>query len=311
MTNLIDLKYPAVRALIESHLGAGRSDSRAFLAWFLEHYYRLEHDAAHDAVCDGPDDKGIDGIYVDDNLETVDVFQSKLFQNPSKTLGNSFLMQFAGMLTQFDDPQNVQALADTTQNKELSNLITAEEIVRKLQDGYAVRGVFVTNARNDPVADLFLSNQAKITLYNADRLQQLYVPLGPVEPMQKPVSFDVGTRNWASYKIDGTNLIVAPIKAKDLVTLDGIASGALFAWNVRQSLGRTKVNKEIGASIEDLSEHKNFLLYHNGLTVLCESLKTRGQKVKVNGYTVVNGCQSLTTLYEHRDRLTEEWSASA
>lgn len=306
MAGSIDLKYPAVLEQISSHLGAGRTESRAFLAWFLEHYYRLEHDTAQDAVCDGRDDKGIDGIYVDDNLEIVDVFQSKLFQNPNRTLGDSFLMQFAGTLTQFADPQNVQAIADTTENIQLRNLIETEEVVRKLRDGYAVRGVFVTNAKNDPVAELFLAGQSSITLYNATRLQQLYVPLGPVDPIQMPVSFDVGARNWASYRIDGTNLIVAPIKAKDLVTLEGIASGALFAWNVRQSLGRTKVNKDIADSIQASSEHKNFLLYHNGLTVLCESLKTRGQKIKINGYTVVNGCQSLTTLYEHRDQLTDD-----
>ena len=44
---------------------------------------------AEDAVCDGPDDKGIDGIYVDENLERVDIFQSKLLQNSAKTIGDA------------------------------------------------------------------------------------------------------------------------------------------------------------------------------------------------------------------------------
>ena len=59
MENL-DLTYPAVVKQISSHLDSGRSESQAFMAWFLEHYYRLEIDSAKDCVCDGRDDKGID-----------------------------------------------------------------------------------------------------------------------------------------------------------------------------------------------------------------------------------------------------------
>jgi hypothetical protein len=51
----------------------GRTEARAFLAWFLEHYYRLEETDAQDAVCDGPDDKGVDGIYVNTNLERIEI----------------------------------------------------------------------------------------------------------------------------------------------------------------------------------------------------------------------------------------------
>lgn len=303
---MIDLSYPNVLTLIQTHLKQGRTESRAFLAWFLENYYRLESDAARDSVCDGPDDKGIDGIYVDDNLETIDVFQSKLFQNTKRTLGDPHLKQQAGTLTQFADPENVQSIADTTQNKELSNLIGAEDVPKKLRDGYSVRGVLVTNVNRDPAANAFLARQPNMMLYDAAELQYLYVPLGPTGPMSKPVIFEIGGHAHATYKIDNTKVIIVPLKAVQLIQLDGIASGALFAWNVRQSLGKTKVNKEIGASIEERAEHRNFLLYHNGLTILCESIKERGQKIEVSGYTVVNGCQSLTTLYEHRNHLSDE-----
>lgn len=86
----------------------------------------------------------------------------------------------------------------------------------------------------------------------------------------------------------------------------GVESGELFAWNVRQALGRTKVNKAIAESVSDQSEHKNFLLYHNGLTVLAEKADYVDDALIIDGYTVVNGCQSLTTLFEHRTKITEE-----
>jgi len=124
--------------------------------------------------------------------------------------------------------------------------------------------------------------------------------------MTSPVTFKVSEKNRAIYKIDGTRVVIAPLDAEELIQLDGIASGSLFAWNVRQSLGKTKVNKAIGSSIQDSDEHKNFLLFHNGLTILCESITLREDDITIAGYTVVNGCQSLTSLYEHRDHLSGE-----
>lgn len=101
-------------------------------------------------------------------------------------------------------------------------------------------------------------------------------------------------------------VVFAPLKATELVTLDGISSNELFAWNVRGSLGRTKVNKDIGRSIDNADEHRNFLLFHNGLTLLCEELERSEDKINISGYSVVNGCQSLTSLFDHRSKVTEE-----
>lgn len=44
---------------------------------------------AQDAICDKANDKGVDGIYVDNNTEEIIVFQSKLVQNDNKTLGDA------------------------------------------------------------------------------------------------------------------------------------------------------------------------------------------------------------------------------
>jgi hypothetical protein len=73
MPEEIVLDYPAVTSLFGNHLIAARLESRAFLAWYLENYYRLTGDDAEDSVCDGPDDKGIDGIYVDKNFEHITI----------------------------------------------------------------------------------------------------------------------------------------------------------------------------------------------------------------------------------------------
>ena len=63
-----------------------RTESRQFLAWFLENYYRLEETEAADCICDGSHDKGVDGLYVNDHLGQLDVFQARISNSVRKPL---------------------------------------------------------------------------------------------------------------------------------------------------------------------------------------------------------------------------------
>jgi hypothetical protein len=111
---------------------------------------------AQETVCDGPDDKGIDGIYVDSDLETVFAFQCKLVQNPRRTLGDTQPKEFVGSLDQFRDPEKIREIASSTANIELSRLLTSANLPQSISDGYAVKGVFVTNIQRDANATSYL-----------------------------------------------------------------------------------------------------------------------------------------------------------
>ena len=72
-----DLEYSKLLQLIQKHLDKGRTESQAFLNWFLENIYRLDETDADDCLCDKINDKGIDGIYVDLTAEEIHIFQTK------------------------------------------------------------------------------------------------------------------------------------------------------------------------------------------------------------------------------------------
>jgi hypothetical protein len=40
---MIDVDHPQILTLFTHHRAAGRTDSAAFLIWYLENYYRLAH----------------------------------------------------------------------------------------------------------------------------------------------------------------------------------------------------------------------------------------------------------------------------
>lgn len=304
----INLDYAALAQVLQPYLRGPHTESRAFLAWYLENLYRLEPTAAEDAVCDGPDDKGIDGIYVDYVNARIDVLQAKIVKSPAKTLGSTQLKEFSGTLDQFATPETIDHIANTTTNVELRGVLNTEKVAQLMRDGFAVRGVFVTNARSDPDATSFLaSSPAPILLVDRDRIESAYIPSGHLVPATRPMSFDVFGYAVAEYRVREERIIVAPLAATELVQMEGIQSGRLFDYNVRQSLGPTNVNKDIAKSIRDPAEHANFLLYHNGITVVSEKVDTAvPDKVTITNYVVVNGCQSLSVLWEHRDQITSD-----
>ncbi len=302
----LDLTYPAILGAIKTEVVAGRTESHALLVWFLQHYFRLDELEAQETVCDGPDDKGIDGIYIDANLETIFLFQCKLVQNPKRTLGDTQLKEFAGSLDQFRTADKIGAIASTTANTELKRVLTTANVAKLVTDGYVVKGIFVTNIDRDANAIDYLQAKEDIRLFDKQILAESFVSVGPREPVGTPVTFDVFGYDCAQYQIEDVKVVFAPLKGNELIRLDGIVSNELFAWNVRGSLGRTKVNKDIGCSVDSVAEHKNFLLYHNGLTILCQQLERKGDKITISKYSVVNGCQSLTSLFDHREKITDD-----
>jgi len=309
MSTSLDFSYPAILDQFGSHLISGRTESRAFLGWFLENYYRLEETEAQDAICDGTDDKGIDGIYVDHTLERIDVFQTKLYQvgaGQDKTLGDPALKQFAGSLDQLATTEAVVDLVNSTGNEELRGLIQNEAIPDLIERGYDVRGFFVTNVPMDDNAKAYLQHRPDITVYDADRLRENWVAPGESTPVSKPAIFQLDGHDVIEYRTPEATVYVTTVSASDLIQLEGLQSGELFSWNVRQALGKTKVNKAIAASVKDQKEHKNFMLFHNGLTILSEEAEHDKDTFTISGYTVVNGCQSLSTLYENRAHITDE-----
>ncbi len=132
----ISLDYPAILKNFGSYLDRSRTESRAFLAWFLDNFYRLEEIDVLDSIVDNNDDKGIDAIYVDKNLENIDVFQSKLFQNTKKTLGDTDLKEFAGTLSQIKSPEALRLLLSSTRNSDLKKLLENENVIELVKQGF-------------------------------------------------------------------------------------------------------------------------------------------------------------------------------
>ena len=128
---MINLDYPKILELFPEHLDPKRNESAAFLIWYLENYYRLDDGEAVDAVCDYRGDKGVDGIFVNDEDETITIFQSKISKSADSEMGDKALREFAGTLTQFRAPEKIQNLIDSAGQAQVASLAERSEIVEK------------------------------------------------------------------------------------------------------------------------------------------------------------------------------------
>lgn len=303
----IDTTYPHILKYFGRHSVPGSPESRALLAWFLDNFYRLDDLEIQDSLCDGNGDKGIDGIYISNQLRQVHFFQSQIIKARDKTVGDGKLKQFHGALSQFKSAESAKVTLASA-NDELKRIADRTSLIQCIEDGFEQFGVYVTNGLADSSATDFLKGQQHLTLFHGKRLSSEFISIDKTEPIATKVKFDISGVESLEHKMGPSlSMVVAPVAASELIKMDGIENGDLFAWNVRQWLGKsTAVNRSVAESIRSTAEHKLFPAFHNGITVLCKELKATESEIKISGYAVVNGCQSLTNLWENQSKITSD-----
>jgi len=302
----IDLTYPAIKNLFPQHLDPKRSESASFLIWYLENYYRLDTQDAIDSVCDQRGDKGVDGIFVNDGDETITVFQNAISQKKNATIGDKSLREFVGTLTQFKDSESIKALITAAGKNLLASLAKRLDLENKI-GSHRLCGEFITNIEVDTNGQKFLDVTPNLLFIGKTRLLDTYISESRDTPVHPKAIFNIVGFDVTEYAVDAaTKAVIAPVKATELVKLHGISDQSLFAYNVRGPLGKTGVNKDIVKSIEDTSRHRLFPLFHNGITVIAKKLERTKEEVAVHDYFVVNGCQSLSSFFDNKSKLTDD-----
>lgn len=97
----------------------------------------------------------------------------------------------------------------------------------------------------------------------------------------------------------GGQTIVALCKAEHLINIlkneDDMIRTNIFDANVRAYQGNTDVNNEMMKTLREYPE--NFVLYNNGITIVCNKLTSHGKTLKIEMPQVVNGCQTCNSLF--------------
>lgn len=284
------------------------NDGQRFVAWYVRNIHGQDASQARYCITDGADDKQIDAIVIDDDAQAVYVVQGKFIA--TQAVDAAPLREVLSSWVQLKDLAALQQNANTRLKQRLTDLSTA------LDDGYDVHFELITTgeltdaARNDLATfqkELAASDDlpATLTLVNTDELQRRYeLALEKENPFLKHVLTLVPGK-YMSMEMAGTAVIVAAVPLKDCLAFPGIKDGALFQKNVRQSLGLSNsVNKQIKSTIYG-DKHRDFFFFHNGITAICSHMALQGDQLELQGLSVVNGCQSLTTILSCSEKVKQ------
>lgn len=275
------------------------NDGQRFVAWYLRNIHNLDTVEAKDCITDGAGDKQIDAIYIDNQASVVYIIQGKFYSG--STVDAEPLREVLSSWIQIKDLERLQESANEKLKVKISELATA------LDDDYEVCFELITTSGLTEAAKIDLETfqrelaesetlSANLLLIDNDTLEFKYdEALNKSRPYIN-YDFSIESEKYMELKIGGTKAIIAAIPLKECIKIPGIKDGSLFRRNVRQSLGLSnKVNKGIANTIKNNSKELFFL--HNGITAICSNIEINDNIMSVKDLNVVNGCQSLNTIY--------------
>ena len=275
------------------------NDGQRFIAWYLRNIHNLDIHEAKDCITDGAGDKQIDAIYIDNQSSTIYIMQGKFYAG--STLDSEPLREVLSAWIQIKDLPHLQEGANQKLKIKISEMATA------LEDDYEICFELITTsaltdaAKSDLEAfqkELAESDtlSANLVIVDNDTLAFKYNEAMNKNRPYINHEFFLEQGKYMELLIGSTKAVIGALPLKDCVKIPGIKDGSLFRKNVRQSLGNSnKVNKAIAQTIK--KDARDFFFLHNGITAICSHMELKGNHLSVKELNVVNGCQSLSTIY--------------
>ena len=282
------------------------NDGQRFVAWYVQNIHRRDMIGTVEDVTDGPDDKQIDAIVVDDDASTVFVMQGKFID--ADTVGAEPLREVLSSWVQLKDIARLQETGNQKLKRRLPEVATALEDEYGVSFELVITGQLTSGAKDDlarfqqELADTD-DFPAEIHIVDPDEMKRRYdMALESENPLLSH-KLQLESGKYMVMQVGGTNCVVAALSLKECIRLPGIKDGTLFQKNVRQSLGlNNRVNKGIKDTIYG-DDSGDFFFRHNGITALCKSTEIADGTLTVRGINVVNGCQSLNTILSCSERV--------
>lgn len=279
-----------------------------FVAWYLRRVLLRSAVEARQEITDGADDKQIDAIVVDDENRRVLVIQGKFIDS-----GVVDAEPVREVLAAWIRLQDLDALQRDC-NERLKERL--ESVRQALEDDYEVQFELLTTGDLTPAARdelaAFSARLEKDVSFPADvelvDSEVLETRLAEAEAKDLPaLNHEIAIDPTSAMFIDmrGTRSVIAVVSLRECLRLPGITDGRLFRKNVRQSLGAgNKVNRALRSTIRG-ERVRDFFFYHNGITIICRRFSVNESRtlLRLEDLSVVNGCQSLTTIYSASQRI--------
>lgn len=289
------------------------NDGQRFVAWYLHRVLLLDVHETKAAITDGQNDKQIDAIVVEDGEERrIRVLQGK-FVRPD-AIDAAPLREVLSAWTRLKNLPKLQLECSGKLAERLETMRLALEDDYDVQFELLTTGTLTSAASTD--FEAFTQEMAEnadfsagLTLVDSELLETRLSEAEKRDLPELATEIEVDPDKCLVCTEAGVRVVLAMLPVEQCLKLPGIVDGKLFRRNVRQSLGiSNKVNKAMRDTLVHPEKAKYFFFFHNGITALCRSftLSDDKKKLRVKALSVVNGCQSLSTIYSSGGKVTDK-----
>ena len=96
------------------------NDGQRFVAWYMRNIHLLDQRQTKDAITDGPDDKQIDAVYIDEDEQKIYIVQGKYYLGES--VDASPVREVISSWSQFSNLAQMQENANPKLKTKISDL---------------------------------------------------------------------------------------------------------------------------------------------------------------------------------------------
>jgi hypothetical protein len=310
----LNAEYASVEEQAALAEAGGLAKERAvLLLWFLRAMFGIDDLDAYEFVCDDDDDGGIDGLYLEEgsgeqDQDTLVIFQSKYPERPNP-VGRTSLEGLIANADKLQTAEGLRAFLVGRVNDQVRSLIARFRLLERLEAGDAENGmlkfrlVFVTaGVLNDEAKGLVTATTASrggdyLTTYDLLILGPVARSAATPSVPQRVVSLPIDESSRLVIGYEPHRILIGPGRALDVVQWEGVTDRTLFELNVRRELRSNPVRKQLDAAILRTDDHKDFLAYHNGLTITCSGFELLPNEVRITAPSIVNGAQSVIAFH--------------
>lgn len=282
-----------------------RKLSHAFLLLSVASYLDIDMSEAIDHITDGPNDQGVDALYIQNVEEatfTVVLIQAK-YHHKHLDRAYTFPDNEVQKLVQV-----VKALFDPSKSLSYNERLAAkvEEMRALIMDGFIPKVYCVLTNNGGPWQAI---GQEYIDQANLPKAQVTFEHFSHEDIMQRQQAAQAVNDTISlsgSAVVENFNykrVIVGKVNVKVLSDLLAKHGDVLLERNIRKYLGVNRVNQSIKETLLDDTQKANFYFYNNGITILCNrfnynALAEKDWQVQVEHLQIINGGQTSKTISE-------------
>jgi hypothetical protein len=272
----------------------------------------LDIHATRAAITDGQLDKQIDAIVVEDGDDRrVRVIQGK-FTKPSSPVDAAPVREVLSAWERLRDLPSLQVECSGKLAERLEAMRVALEEDYEVQFELLTTGVLTEAALTDVDAFRKLMSDstefsAGLTVVDSDLIETRLSEAEQKDLPELNTSIELDKHRYIESTEGGVRVVIAMLPVEKCLKLPGIVDQKLFRRNVRQNLGLgNKVNKGIRETLTNPQKSPYLFFFHNGITALCRSLDVSDDVLSLKGFAVVNGCQSISTIYSTSGKIAQK-----